>query len=165
MIGKDYIIVPYIMWNTEVNEYWMTIYNEGLLWDRFCDVNDPTVADIKKIIGNDYYFFIAGDKYLAEFCLQPIGGLAYKIHFSFLPSVNGIKKVRIGKEVINFLINDYKNGLGASCISCLIGQTPVSNKQAIRFNKLIGLKKLITLPKSMIYKGNIVDSNVYIIGG
>ena len=104
-------------------------------------INDPAVyphvshgagypLDVEPLMGDKNIFIMAEG---GGFAFIHVEGQVYEGHYYFLPEFRGKYAIDTAKECLNWLA---ERGI------MLIGRTPLDNKSARLFNKLIGMKRV-----------------------
>lgn len=138
----------------QVEYYWQSLYMEGTLEKRMCDLINPTWSDVKDMIvrmGRSMYMIQNQDNDLvAEFMLENFTGNAAQVHFSMAPKLSLGQMLQIGTEVSDLVTKGMT----------LYGLTPVTNRPACLFVLKTGFKKLGILPEGIRDRGEVVDAMI-----
>lgn len=154
----DMKIVPLLnLDKDQVQYYWQTLYMDGLLDDRLCDIKNPTWTDVREMIvrmGKNIFHVLNGQNEIeAEFTLENRTGNAWQIHFSCSPHTSAKRRIAIARDIGEELFT--WEGLDS-----LYGLTPVTNKLACMFVLRSGFKKVGILHKGTYEKGELVDAMI-----
>lgn len=121
-------------------------------------INHPDVLPFVTVEDIDYvdmsFFFESPENVClldegGGFICVYIGNDIYEVHSHFLPEYRGLHAIRMAKESIA-----YMKSIGAKK---LIGYTPVENRAARRFNRLVGMKVAGLTVKQFAPDGPAVD--------
>lgn len=142
-----------------VEFYWQTLYKEGYLDFRLCNVDNPTWEDVKEMIHRmgDTMFAVVNEKaeIQGEFMLENFTGLAAQIHFSIKPGQHVSSAVRLMRWASDEVLHH-------GFIKTLYGLTPVTNRAARIYNVRAGFKCIGTLPNGIKDRGKIVDGLIMV---
>lgn len=95
---------------------------------------------------NFLYVVYADENISAIFWLNNVEIKQARFHYCFFYSAWKKGSIKIGKKILEILMNK-KNSLSDDyLLDVLIGITPISNKPAVKFAKLLGWKIIGTLP-------------------
>lgn len=111
-------------------------------------VANEEYLDVTEILSDSRNICLLSE-YGGFFCVY-LGDGIYEGHTQFLPEGRGRRAIAVGKEAIEFMFNI----IGAKKI---IGYTPLDNRAARMFNRLIGMKVIGVFPKQFIADGPFVD--------
>ena len=148
--------------NDVIQEYWQSLYMEGWLDSRLCDVDNPTWSDVVEMIvrmGSQMYCVMDSDKMVAEFMLENFTGRAAQIHFSCSPRSTPQMNLYTAREASRIILEEWK-GPDGPYLDTLYGLTPVTNRVACIFTLKVGFKKIGILPNGMRDRGKIVNAMI-----
>jgi len=137
-----------------MRDYTHEIMLDGLLHHAFYDGfvhNFDTLMSFSLDKSNIFMLVWDNDikKVVAHIFLNGFEALVCRAHFSVLRIAHGREySVRLGKEVIWKIFELKRDNSNIPLTRTLVGLTPVQNKNACRFAKLIGFKEVAILPKS-----------------
>lgn len=143
----------------KVQTYWQTLYMEGGLEKRLCNIPEPTWSDVVDLIRNQgQWMFMVWDhgrqEYTGEFLLEAFTGKAAMIHVSTHPK--------------NTLPYSLEIGIGCSDqmlrhgFSALYGITPMTNRAACIYALKCGFRKVAVLPQGILDRGVYADAMISI---
>ena len=153
-------IVPMLSLPLDVIQYyWQTLYMEGLLDYRLCDVENPTWDDVKDMMRRMGRTMFAAvnieNKILGEFMLENFTGAAAQIHFSVRPGQTYTSSLSLGRIVTDEVLQSWG-------IKTLYGLTPATNRAARIYNLKVGFKCIGILPNGIKDRGKIVDGHIMV---
>ena len=116
--------------------------------DDYCP--EKPAEDLGKVFFSDKAIKVLMPNENSVFMCVPLSTNMYSVHSNVLPGHRGRKAVRAGKDGVAWMFNNTE------CTS-LISFTPIQNRSALMFSRLVGFKRIGIIEKSFKKNGAFQD--------